>query len=151
MSGQKIIISNNPRIFALNLPEWERIELSSGTAREVIEAARDRIHFGWRLVHHPLYGNFRPHQQPFRTIILEKTAPEGKHARMSKSAGGGPEAHTVPATDVYSLKLIEEALGIYQSQKVLRPEDAPTRLFNDCSMLDFELMRVTLSQSGWAE
>ncbi len=105
----------------------------------VLTAARELIHSGWRLLGHPLYGNYRPHQQPYRTLLL-KFDPAGRQTR------DGIE-RLVP--DEYSLHLIEEAINVYQSVPGLSPDQAPPAFLKDCALLDYELMRLPLEQAGW--
>lgn len=99
-------------------------------ARAVVTAARDGIHLGWRLLHHPLYGNYRPHQQPYRSLLLASPA--------AKTAG----------LDLESLHLIEEALIVYNENRTLAPSEAPASLLDACGLLDYELMRLPLEQAG---
>lgn len=99
-------------------------------AREVVTAARDGIHNGWRLLHHPLYGNYRPYQQPYRSLILASPA--------VKTTG----------LDLDSLHLIEEALVVYTENRTLAPSEAPASLLDACGLLDYELMRLPLEQAG---
>lgn len=99
-------------------------------AKPVVTAARDLIHMGWKLQHHPLYGNYRPYQQPYRSLLL--TSPV--------SGAAGP--------DLASLHLIEEALLVYANCKALDPAEAPASLRAACALLDYELMRLPLEQSG---
>ena len=47
-----------------------------------------------------------------------------------------------------SLHLIEEALLVYAGNKVLAPAEAPASLLDACALLDYELMRLPLEQSG---
>lgn len=102
-------------------------------AKPVVTAARDCIHQGWRLLHHPLYGNYRPYQQPYRSLLLKyPTSPKGG---------------TVDP-DVPSLHFIEEALLVYNGNKALAPAEAPASLLDACAVLDYELMRLPLEQSG---
>ena len=101
-------------------------------ARPVVTAARDCIHSGWHLLHHPLYGNYRPYQQPYRSLLLK--APAVFAAAVSP--------------DETSLHLIEEALLVYGSVTPLAPEKAPASLQDACAMLDCELMRLPLEQAG---
>ena len=108
----------------------------------VLTAARDLVHAGWKLLHHPLYGNYRPHQQPYRSLILHFPSP-------TPSETGSDVQRISP--DVMSLDLMEAALGIYQSGRVLIPAEAPASLRDACSLLDYELMRLPLEQSGWLE
>lgn len=99
-------------------------------ARAVVTAARDSVHFGWRLLHHPLYGNYRPYQQPYRSLLLASPA--------VRTAG----------LDLDSLHLIEEALVVYDENRTLAPSEAPASLLDACGLLDCELMRLPLEQSG---
>lgn len=102
-------------------------------------AARDLIHAGWKLLHHPLYGNFRPSQQPYRSLLLYYDG-----SAIDRSAG-----FERVLADAMSLRLVEEALVVYRSGPVLEPGRAPDVLKDACSLLDYELMRRPLRQAGW--
>ena len=123
-----ILLSNNPRYKdRSDLPVDYR---GSAAGRDLIIAARDLIHQGWQLLNHPLYGNFRPHQQPFRTILLRKDEKK-------------------PGFDEYGLGLIEDAEQVYDADpNPLTPAQTPERMIRDCSEIDFELMRETLQKYG---
>ncbi|MDT8284992.1 MAG: GrdX family protein, partial [Thermovirgaceae bacterium] len=41
-----------------------------GGSLRVLTIVRDRIHLGWSLLTHPLYGNIQPFRQPFRSILV---------------------------------------------------------------------------------
>ena len=69
MAGRAILITNNPS-FPSRVPAGVDVLLLDGGARDALTMARDRVHQGWRLANHPLYGNFRPHQQPYRSLLL---------------------------------------------------------------------------------
>lgn len=99
------------------------------------------MHLGFSLLGHPLYGNYRPHQQPYRTLLLKS------------GAAGSPvindnDVQTL-SIDEYSLHLMEEAINVYQSVPGLSPDQAPQIFLDDCAFLDYELMRLTLAQAGW--
>ena len=111
------------------------------SALDVLLAGRLLIHTGWKLLQHPLYGNYRPHQQPYRSLILE-------HNPAAIQADGGL-SRIIP--DDWSLHLIEEAINVYQSVAMIVPSDAPPSLREDCALLDLELMRLPLTQAGWPE
>lgn len=96
-----------------------------------ILAARDCIHSGWHLLHHPLYGNYRPYQQPYRSLLVK-----------------APADFTAASPDETSLHLIEEASLVYNDNTVLAPKDAPASLLDACALLDCELMRLPLEQAG---
>lgn len=112
-----------------------------GSAMPVLIAARDRIQGGWRLLNHPLYGNFRPHQQPFRSLLLRFEA--------GAFCDDGPVSRIV--ADDMSLHLIEEALIVYRSAPVLEPAALSAALRRDCGLIDCELMRLSLLQAGLPE
>lgn len=147
-----VLFSNNPLIGAMSLPGWDCHHMA-GSALEILEAARDRIHGGWKLLHHPLYGNYRPYQQPYRTLVLERgraavfVAPSVSGPVASEPGvadSGVPEQSAMP--DLMSLHLIEEALEVFRSAPVLTPDEAPEVLRRDCAALDFELMQVPIQQ-----
>ncbi|MCL2029161.1 MAG: GrdX family protein [Deltaproteobacteria bacterium] len=116
-------------------PEGRRCFLVEGSPLAVFLAGRSLLHAGWRLLNHPLYGNFRPHQQPYRSLIWRfEGADPGRQAAYA-----------------WSLRLFEEALALYLSSKVLSPAQAPPALRDACALLDCELLRLTLEQAGWPE
>ncbi|MCF4113817.1 GrdX family protein [Dethiosulfovibrio acidaminovorans] len=104
-----------------------------GSAYDVVVAARDRIHLGWTLLNHPLYGNFRPYHQPFRSMFLR--------APMDQSR---------PVVDETSLSLVEKAIEVYLScsDRWLIPNETPEVMYRDCSVLDYDLMKETLYKEG---
>lgn len=123
-----LLVSNNPAFFATGRPGLDVCPIQ-GHAHDVLCAARDKVHLGWVLLNHPLYGNFRPNHQPFRSLLLSPPA----------QAGSG--------TDVFSLNLIEQALAVYDScpQLWATPDNVPPVMFEDCSHIDVELMQATLA------
>ena len=133
--------------------------LFEGSAQLVLLAARDLIHAGWRLLHHPLYGNYRPHQQPYRSILLQRgplASPAGEQGRSAKSvqssgAGDGgccDDSVKRVVADPESLHYIEEALEVFRSSRILTPDMARPAYLKDCAVIDFELMRLPLRQAG---
>ena len=107
-----------------------------GTPLDVLTAARDEIHLGSELLTHPLYGNLRPDQQPFRSILLRNFNQNGKKT----GAIFYPE----------SISAIEEAVLLYRSygSRVLEPERLPDVIRDDYAFVDSELMRESLTQYG---
>lgn len=105
------------------------VEAVRGAAHEVLCAARDKVHVGWRLLNHPLYGNYRPYQQPLRSLLL-----------------AAPAAGAQPAVDAESLHLLEQAFAVYAScaDRWATPDNVPTEMLQDCAVIDTELMRASL-------
>lgn len=79
---------------------------------------------------HPLCGNLRPYQQPFRSILIEE--------------------HPGELVDLDSLSLIEEAVAVYKAceGRLLLPEDLTEDTRADYAFIDAELMRESLVQYG---
>lgn len=123
-----VCITNN-RALARHLSSFELID---GTALDVLKKSRDLIHTGCKLMLNPLYGNLKPNQQPYRSVVLGRP--------IVKKNGG---------IDAESLDYIEQALNIYQNAPVLRaPGDLPLSSDTDFMYLDYALVEGTLSQCG---
>lgn len=80
------------------------LEFSGGTSLDVLRRGRSLVHEGWELLASPLYGNFKPNQQPYRTLILRKN---------NGVSGGLP--------DMQSLSLLEDAVRFYENAHVVMP------------------------------
>jgi hypothetical protein len=124
-------ISNNP-----DLRECvSKIEIVNGSALSVLIRGRDMIHLGYELAASPLYGNFKPNQQPYRTLVL-KSGRDISHASAA-------------STHAESLNLIEEAINIYSREKIIRaPGELPDSIDKDFRYVDFALMKETFCQCG---
>jgi hypothetical protein len=98
----------------------------------VLVAARDLIHQGSRLLTHPLYGNFLPNQQPFRTLVL--SVPQ-------KGSG----------VDLDSVTLIEDAISVFRKYegRWALPGQLRETVEKDYAMIDFDLMQESLRQYGF--
>lgn len=133
MNRQYRIITNNNRY---REPSWARssVEFVNFAAMKVLLRGRDLIHQGWVLQNHPLYGNFRPYQQPFRTLLLAEPAGKGD-------------------VDAYSLELIANAIEVYENcgWPHILPEQCSEALREDCATIDMALMKETLRQCGIVE
>ena len=101
-------------------------EFIDGSALDVLIAVRDYVHRGYALLTHPLCGNLRPHQQPFRSVII-------KFNYLSK-------------LDLDSLSLIEHAIEIYNFNNIIDVKGLSPELYADCAFIDAELMRESLEQ-----
>ncbi len=131
MASRALIISNNPEFldYPSSMADMRFVE---GDALDVLICARDLAHKGWTLANHPLYGNFRPHQQPYRSLVM--LPPNQEVAALRDDQG--------PFTPLGAL---EEALALYQSPvRKSRPEDVPEHMRKDCALIDRELLRATL-------
>ena len=142
MSRSYILFTNNPLIKNEIVNDSLEFAFINGTSLDVLKSARDLVHLGAKLVTHPLYGNLRPYQQPYRTILV------------TKKMDGNPPAYGHPllkgGVDFESLSLIERAIEVYQTciERLIKPEDLPELLRDDYAFVDFELMRESFSRFG---
>lgn len=129
MSGRVVLVTNNSKY----LPNVASIDFVDGSSWDVLIKVRDMIHLGWKLLSHPLYGNLRPYQQPFRSAIL--------------SYESGDNSASV---DEYSLTLLDNALSIYRScsDRLLLRGVLPSATEDDYATIDFELMKESLDRYG---
>lgn len=103
-----------------------------GPALSVLIMGRDLIHKGWELVANPFYGNLKPNQQPYRTLVLSSDRESEKNK-----------------VEEYSLFLIESAITLYSECKVIRePGDMGEKIDMDYKYMDFALMEETLKSCG---
>ncbi len=126
MFCRKMLVTNNPllneQIYSCDFVE--------GNSLDVLIRSRNLIHKGWVLLTHPLYGNLRPHQHPYRSILME---------RVSESSA---------TVDPLSVEYIENAIAIYsaQSSRILSVEGMPEDVRQDFSFIDADLMKESLSR-----
>ncbi len=109
--------------------------LVEGGAWDVLVRVRDRVHAGWRLLTHPLYGNFQPNQQPFRSVLLSRPAADV----------------AFPAKlDADSVNLLEDALAVYRKYEKTRvqPGDLPESVERDFAIVDISLLHESLDRYG---
>lgn len=129
MAERALLITNNPE-FQDSQPAHADLQFVDGAALDVLTTARNLAHKGWILANHPLYGNFRPHQQPYRSLLMLPP--------NSQPVAGAQEPIT-------PLQVLEDALMLYQSPiRKSRPGDVPEHMRKDCALIDRELLRATL-------
>jgi hypothetical protein len=129
MSCRRLLVTNNP-LLRNAVPSCDFID---GNPLAVLLRSRDYVHLGWILLSHPLYGNLRPHQHPYRSILLER-----------------PDGEPRPALDLQSLEYVENALGVYSAEKerILSDKGMPEGVRDDFAVIDAELMKESLSRYG---
>ena len=117
------LITNNPALYQ----DIKNSELIEGSSLDVLIHVRSLVHLGSLLLTHPLCGNLRPNHQPFRSVIVDE-----------KNG----------LADLDSLSLIEEAVRIYQSCRLILPDELNESTRNDYAYIDSELMKESLEQYG---
>ena len=124
MRKSVVLITNNS-ILCHSTPSGRLVK---GSSLDVFINARNAIHRGSRLLTHPLCGNLRPYQQPFRSILIEENPGS--------------------LVDLESLSIIEEAILVYRNceDRLLLPEKLDELTRKDFAFVDFELMRDSLER-----
>ena len=120
------LITNNPALYQ----DIKNSELIEGSSLDVLIHVRSLVHLGSLLLTHPLCGNLRPNHQPFRSVIVDE-----------KNG----------LADLDSLSLIEEAVRVYQSCRLILPDELNESTRNDYAYIDSELMKESLEQYGLAK
>ena len=97
-----LIVTNNPMAAKEFAGQGEVRLYPEDTYREILVRARDLVYIGHRLCNHPLYGSLRPHETPYRTVVLSdrpQTPDEEECLIMSEAitridhaAGSGEDA-----------------------------------------------------------
>ena len=117
------LITNNSDLFY----HVKAAELVDGSSLDVLIRVRSLVHLGSRIMTHPLCGNLRPSHQPFRSVLID-------------SQKGSAEME--------SLSMIEEAVHVYESCKLITPNELDEKTRADYAYIDSELMRESLEQYG---
>ena len=100
-------------------------EFIDSSALDVLIHVRSLVHLGSKILTHPLCGNLRPGHQPFRSIIIDRQT---------------------GLVDWESLTLIEEAVRVYPSCRLITPQELDEGRRADYAYIDSQLMRESLEQ-----
>lgn len=102
-------------------------EYVDGSSLDVLIHVRGLIHSGGIVLTHPLCGNLRPYHQPYRSVIVDVVS--------------GP-------ADLESLTIIEAALSVYHSARIVTPHELTDEARDDYAYIDAEIMRESLGHYG---
>ncbi|WP_297280796.1 GrdX family protein [uncultured Anaerococcus sp.] len=123
--GGNVIITNNPMFIDYKNKNFDSLEIAykDVEALEVLKIGRDYIHQNYKLLTHPLYGNFRPNELFYRTIIIEES----------------------DQLDFESLELIENS--IFKIENILKntkKKNATDSILKDYAYIDFQIMKENM-------
>lgn len=124
---EKIIITNNNKVYHKYKDKYNVIFLEQGSYVDVLNNARDRIHRGCKILTHPMAGSLKPNQTPYKSIILE-----------AFNTGSGSSA-----TDYESIVLIENSLDA--AYKFLKFKSTPK--WNEKILDDFKTVDLSLIEN----
>ena len=123
--GGNVIITNNPMFIDYKNKDFDSLEIAykDVEALEVLKIGRDYIHQNYKLLTHPLYGNFRPNELFYRTIIIEESE----------------------KLDFESLELIENS--IFKIENILKntkKKNATDSILKDYAYIDFQIIKENM-------
>lgn len=67
-----LIITNNPKVNAEYSGKYMVEYHEDMDQLAVLRKARDYIHLGAKLIAHPMMGRIKPHETPYKSVIMEK-------------------------------------------------------------------------------
>ena len=68
-----IIVTNNPRV-KKEFSSQDKIQvffMEEMNQEEILKYTRDKIHLGAKLIMHPMMGRIKPHETPFKSVLME--------------------------------------------------------------------------------
>lgn len=116
----KIIITNNSKVFDKYNNLYEIIYLENGSYTDVLYKTRDIIHTSSKLLTHPMAGSLKPNQTPYKSVIVGTINDK---------------------TDFESVKLIENS--IEAALKFMKFKQTPNwneRILNDFKTVDLSFI-----------
>jgi hypothetical protein len=70
---EKVIITNNNKVFEKYKGMFDVIFLEQGNYMDVLNMTRDKVHKGCEILTHPMAGSLKPNQTPYKSIIVKNT------------------------------------------------------------------------------
>lgn len=115
------ILTNNPTVLK-KLGDTSSVTYEDVGFAEILIAARDLIQKGHKLLSHPLAGNLRPKQSPYKSLLLSASPGE---------------------TDPASVVLIEDCIHFCEKHPDTRP-NLPDSVLEDFQLVDFSLIESAI-------
>lgn len=121
-----ILLTNNPMFKEFTNLKVALIFLENLTFLEVLLVARNFIHKGHRLLTHPLSSSIKPHETPYKSLILSQE---------------------MDSLDLLSLQVIEDALETTKKFS----KDSSKRIFSEKILNDFQLIDSDIIKNAMEE
>ncbi|HKL41152.1 MAG TPA: GrdX family protein [Clostridia bacterium] len=124
--GKFMIITNNKLV--LDNFKNESTQYLEKDLLDIMKYVRNKIHFGHRLLSHPLAGSIKPNETPYKSILISQK----KEKNLNYD----------------SLKIIEDSIQMTESlirNKKMRKW--PDRILKDFSLIDNDLIRSAIESA----
>ena len=104
-----LIVTNNPMAAKEFAGQGEVRLYPEDTYREILVRARDLVYIGHRLCN-PLYGSLRPHETPYRTVVLSDRpqTPDGEECLIMSEAITRIDTFTPPDRAKMPQRILED-------------------------------------------
>lgn len=119
-----LIITNNPMAVALFGGTYDVRCNEKASYRQILVQVRDLVYIGHRLRNHPLYGSLRPHETPYRSVIISAVA-------------GAPDSEDA--------LIMSEALRVTDTFTPADSAAMSEKIRHDYQLIDCELLQSALS------
>jgi len=116
---QNIIITNNPSVKSKIKNSKVVVYYFDLSYLDILLKVRDMVHFGHRLLTHPIVSSIKPNVMPYKTVVLS------------------PKKNT---TDFESLELIEKAISIAKDFLLLPKRRTTEAIEKDLQLIDYDLI-----------
>lgn len=148
-----IIVTNNPRV-KKELSSQNKIEIiymAGQSQEEILRFARDKIHLGAKLIVHPMMGRIKPHETPYKSVLMEiSESRETQENNEVSEISAGRQISESPDLDYNSVMIIEDS--ILETSKLLNNTYAIKYDINDeeslkdLAYIDYLLMKAGLDE-----
>lgn len=127
---RRVIVTNNNKVYQKHKDTLEVVFLESGSYTDVLEASRDLIHRGAKLLSHPMAGSLKPNQTPYRSVLLERA-----------NSNGFREENAAPRLDPESIGLIENSIEAAKKfLSIKQTPQWPAKIKEDFKTIDLSII-----------
>ncbi len=105
-----LILTNNPMAAEKFAHCGEVRFYPEDNYRQLLIRVRDLVYVGHRLQNHPLYGSLRPHETPYRTVVVsaEASTPDMEECTILSDSLSRLDSFLLPDKNVMSEKLLHD-------------------------------------------
>lgn len=122
MEKSCLIITNNPLVFE-NLKDRCILIYKDIPFADILKEVRDKIHVGYELLSHPLSGNVKPNETPYKSVMVRERKGE---------------------VDSRSLQLIENAIQTCEKFSY-RCDKYKAEILKDFQLIDWTLLESAIA------
>ena len=147
-NGKYIVITNNPLVNEVytdknyaNLIDEVRFRREKSQT-DILKEARDLIYLGAKLLIHPMMGRVKPHETPYKSVMLELSARGEELGKGEAACGEG-----TPQADYESVIVIEDSIAM--TEKLLN-NSAYIKYYDEIDA-DLQFLDKLLLDSGVEE